>query len=277
MHVCSFSVLRSCSIVIAVVILTHLMFFVWFLGLSVLSLVVSVPPFLFWLSLISSCSSQCHVIFTLPVSWAFPAIWRPSTRVMILLPTQKLRIICPLYELHFWPAFLKSQELHVDARNLNFYNANICLKIYVTLTPMKNWQKMRADMYSSMHCYVIWKIVNLKISLNLSHIVDFKLTYLKFPSVSFLIMNSSELFWFCADKWIPICKIFWWCRKFSYSNVPKKKTHFLVIGLFITYINLGHRWKEKNKQINKYCILIKWTLSSLCREGGKNLVESSDR
>lgn len=62
-----------------------------------------------------------------------------------------------------------------------------------THTHERSWRKMRPTMNSSKRCYVIWRTVNLKISLNLSHTVDFKLACLKFPSVSCLLHN--ELFW----------------------------------------------------------------------------------
>lgn len=141
MHVCSFSVLSSCSIVIAVLFLTHLTLFVWFLGVSVLSRCQCPSiPFLAFINVILFFTVM--VIFNLSVSWVLAAIWRPFPRGMILLPTQNLRIICSLYKPPFWPAFLKSQELHVDAKNLT---STIQIFAWRSMLHSHLWKKLAED------------------------------------------------------------------------------------------------------------------------------------
>lgn len=126
MHVYSFSILSSCSTGTAFLFLTHLMLFVWFLGVCVLSHLLTVC--LCSIYGFHRCYPVLHpvmaifMLITLLVSLALPAIRRPSTRVMPLSfaqsPSQERESSAPCMNLPFRPVFLKSQELHVSTRNL---------------------------------------------------------------------------------------------------------------------------------------------------------------
>lgn len=137
------------------------------------------------------------MLITALVSWALPDIWRPSTGVLLLSlaqpPSQEARIICPFYKPPFRPVFLKSQELHVRARNLTSARQIFASRSMLYSHREGSWQELWPAVYGVAHCYMLWKTGHLKISQNLSQTVDTNLVCLKFPSLNCLFHNHSLL------------------------------------------------------------------------------------